>query len=180
VPAGGRPSDGPRRRTDSVARGGRAPNIVPSLLDRLLDDHPDLTHEAAAYRVDDLRGLKRSVARDLEAMLNTRQEALDELPEDLAEVRRSLLVYGLPDFTAFSLLGTRDRTRIRRALEDIIAVFEPRLERVRVALEDSQGNDRALRFRVDGWLRVDPTPEPVTFDTVLQLNTREYVVQGRD
>jgi predicted component of type VI protein secretion system len=29
--------------------------------------------EALAYRVDDLRGLKRSVARDIEAMLNTRQ-----------------------------------------------------------------------------------------------------------
>ena len=177
---GGRAADGPRRRETHVARSGREPTIVPSLLDRLLDDHPDLTHEAASYRVDDLRGLKRSVARDLEALLNSRQEALDDLPEDLAQVRRSLLVYGLPDFTAFSLLGTRDRTRIRRALEDVIAVFEPRLERVWVALEESQGNDRALRFRVDGWLRVEPAPEPVTFDTVLQLTTLAYVVQGRD
>jgi len=163
-----------------MARGDRDPDIVPSVLDRLLDDQPDLTHEAVTYRIDDLRGLKRSVARDLEAMLNTRQEALEELPADLVEVRRSLVVYGLPDFTAFSLLGTRDRARIRRALEDIIAMFEPRLERVRVTLEDSQANERTLRFRVDGWLRVEPAPEPVTFDTLLQLNTRDYVVRGRD
>jgi type VI secretion system protein ImpF len=163
-----------------MARGDRDPSIVPSLLDRLLDDQPDVAREALPYRVDDLRGLKRSVARDLEALLNTRQEALAELPADLSEVRRSLVVYGLPDFTAFSLLGTRDRARIRRALEDIIAVFEPRLERVRVTLEDSQPNERTLRFRVDGWLRVEPAPEPVTFDTLLQLNTRDYVVQGRD
>jgi len=163
-----------------MARGDRDPDIVPSVLDRLLDDQPDLTHEAVTYRIDDLRGLKRSVARDLEAMLNTRQEALAELPADLVEVRRSLIVYGLPDFTAFSLLGTRDRARIRRALEDIIAMFEPRLERVRVTLEDSQANERTLRFRVDGWLRVEPAPEPVTFDTLLQLNTRDYVVRGRD
>jgi len=63
-----------------MARGDRDPDIVPSVLDRLLDDQPDLTHEAVTYRIDDLRGLKRSVARDLEAMLNTRQEALEELP----------------------------------------------------------------------------------------------------
>ncbi len=37
-----------------------------------------------------------------------------------------------------------------------------------------------MRFRVEGWLRLDPTPEPVAFDTVLQLTTREYTVQGRD
>jgi type VI secretion system protein ImpF len=163
-----------------MARGDRDPSIVPSLLDRLLDDQPDQAREVLPYRVDDLRGLKRSVARDLEAMLNTRQEALEELPADLPEVRRSLLMYGLPDFTAYSLLGTRDRTRIRRAFEDIVATFEPRLERVRVTLEDSQPNERILRFRVDGWLRVEPAPEPVTFDTLLQLNTRDYVVQGRD
>jgi type VI secretion system protein ImpF len=163
-----------------MARNDRDPTIVPSVLDRLLDDQPDVPREALPYRVDDLRGLKRAVARDLEAMLNTRQEALGELPADLTEVRRSLLAYGLPDFTAFSLMGTRDRARIRRVLEDVIVTFEPRLERVRVTLEESQPNERALRFRVDGWLRVEPAPEQVTFDTVLQLNTRDYVVKGRD
>jgi type VI secretion system protein ImpF len=127
-----------------------------------------------------IRELKRAVARDLEALLNTRREALDELPESLEEVRRSLVTYGLPDFTAASLQSSRDRTRIRRALEDTIAAFEPRLERVRIELEETESSERAMRFRVEGWLRLDPTPEPVAFDTVLQLTTREYSVQGRD
>jgi type VI secretion system protein ImpF len=127
-----------------------------------------------------IRELKRAVARDLEAMLNTRREALDELPESLEEVRRSLVTYGLPDFTAASLQSPRDRTRIRRALEDTIAAFEPRLDRVRISLEESEGNERAMHFRVEGWLRLEPNPEPVSFDTVLQLTTREYTVQGRD
>jgi predicted component of type VI protein secretion system len=26
-------------------------------------------------------------------------------------------------------------------------------------------------------LRVDPSPEPVTFDAVLQMNTQQYVIQ---
>ena len=32
----------------------------------------------------------------------------------------------------------------------------------------------------DALLRTDPSPEPVMFDMVLQLNTQQYVVQGRD
>jgi type VI secretion system protein ImpF len=161
----------------------RRPNefaIVPSLLDRLLDDEPGETRDSASHRAHDVRALKRSVARDLETLLNTRQESLDEVPESLEEVRRSLVVYGLPDFTASSLMSPRDRGRIRRALEDAIAAFEPRLERVRITLEDPAPNERAMRFRVEGWLRVEPAPAPVAFDTVLQLTTREYVVQGRD
>jgi type VI secretion system protein ImpF len=36
-----------------------------------------------------------------------------------------------------------------------------------------------LRFRIDALLRVDPAPEPVTFDAVLQLNTQQYLVKGQ-
>jgi type VI secretion system protein ImpF len=73
-----------------------------------------------------------------------------------------------------------DRNRIRRALEQAIATFEPRFERVRVNLELPREQDRTLRFRIEALLRVEPAPEPVTFDAVLRLNTQEYVVQGQD
>jgi type VI secretion system protein ImpF len=152
-------------------------NIVPSILDRLLDDEPEISTEPAASRTKGLRGLERSVARDLEALLNSRQETLKELPSEFKEVSRSLLTYGLPDFTSLSLLAQDDRHRIRRAVEDAINTFEPRLLRVRVALEAPREHDRGLRFRIDAFLRVDPSPEPVTFDAVLQMNTQQYVIQ---
>ncbi len=161
-----------------MARGDRGPNIVPSLLDRLLDDQPDLSREPLGTRSQTVRQLESSVARDLEAMLNTRREALEDLPEDFKEVNRSLINYGLPDFTSYSLLGEKDRARIRRTLEDTIATFEPRLQRVRVTLEAQREHDKALRFRVDALLRVEPSPEPVTFDAVLQLLNQQYQVQG--
>jgi len=123
--------------------------------------------------------LKRSVARDLEALLNTRQEILAELPPEFAELNRALVTYGLPDFTSLNLLHQRDRNRIRWALEQAIALFEPRLKQTRVVLEDQRQNDRALRFRVEAVLHVEPASEPVTFDAVLRLNTQEYVVQGQ-
>ena len=120
------------------------------------------------------------MARDLEALLNTRQEALEPLPEEFTELGRSILTYGLPDFTSFNLAATDDRMRVRRCLEDAITNFEPRLRRVRVSIEPPREHDRALRFRVDALLRTDPSPEPVMFDMVLQLNTQQYVVQGRE
>jgi type VI secretion system protein ImpF len=160
-----------------MARIDRDVNIVPSILDRLLDDEPQVTKEPASSRIKDLRALERSVARDLEALLNSRQETLRELPSEFREVNRSLVTYGLPDFTSYSLLTQDDRNRIRRAVEDAINIFEPRLLRVRVTLEAPREHDRGLRFRIDALLRVDPSPEPVTFDAVLQLNTQQYVIQ---
>jgi type VI secretion system protein ImpF len=161
-----------------MARGDREPNIVASLLDRLLDDEPGLSREPVPERTQSLRQLERAVARDLEDMLNTRREALGDLPEDFQEVGRSLVNYGLPDFTSYSLLSEKDRARIRRTLEEIITAFEPRLARVRVTLEPSREHEKALRFRVDALLRVEPAPEPVVFDAVLQLLNQQYQVGG--
>lgn len=154
-------------------------DILPSVLDRLLDDEPGVSHEPLSERFYGLRQLKHAVARDLEALLNTRQEALAELPPEFAEARHSLCTYGLPDFTSLSPTGPQDRNRIRRALEQAIAVFEPRLDRVRVLMETPQQHDQALRFRVEALLRVEPAPVPITFDARL-LKTQEYMVQGTD
>jgi type VI secretion system protein ImpF len=154
-------------------------DILPSVLDRLLDDEPDVSHEPLPARFFSPRQLTQAVARDLEALLNTRQEALEELPPEFAEVGHSLRTYGLPDFTTLSLTNPQDRQRIRRALEQAIAVFEPRLDRVRVTVEAPQQYDQVLHFRVEALLRVDPAPMPVTFDATL-LKTQEYTVQGTD
>jgi type VI secretion system protein ImpF len=35
-----------------------------------------------------------------------------------------------------------------------------------------------LRFTVEGMLRVDPSPEHVSFDTLLEVANGEYKVQG--
>ena len=156
-------------------------HILPSLLDRLLDNELGEKRRELLYnRFQNLRQLKQAVARDLEALLNARQEALEELPSEFAEVRASLLTYGLPDFTALNPLSDSDRHQIRWALEQALATFEPRLMRVRVTLQPWHEQERALRFRVEALLRVDPAPEQITFDAVLRLHTQEYIIQGQD
>jgi type VI secretion system protein ImpF len=163
-----------------MARPDSDVNITPTVLDRLLDDRPMVTREPVPDRFQTLSQLRRSVTRDLDALLNSRQEALDELPSDFEEVGRSLLIYGLPDFTALGPRSANDRNRVRRALETAIATFEPRLERVRVTLQPGREHEQTLRFHIDAMLRVEPAPEPITFDAVLQLNTQQYTVHRRE
>jgi len=162
-----------------MARADSQVSTVPTILDRLLDDEPTETRERPADRYQRVKDLKRAVQRDLEALLNTRQEALEAVPEDFTETRQSLVVYGLPDFSSLDLNSAADRTHIRRAVEQAIANFEPRLDRVRVSLEQSKVV-RGLHFRIEAILLLDPAPEPVTFDAELQLTTQKYSVQGRE
>jgi type VI secretion system protein ImpF len=70
--------------------------------------------------------------------------------------------------------------RLVRQVETAVATFEPRLAGVKVTLVDGGGNtvDRLLRFQIEGLLKMDPAPEQVSFDTVLQLMSGEYQVKG--
>jgi type VI secretion system protein ImpF len=151
--------------------------ITPSVLDRLIDRDPGSSSEAPASRLQSLNDLKAAVKRDLEWLLNARQ-VVGGVPPELKELSRSLASYGLPDFSAVSVKSPADQMRMERALELAISVFEPRLENIMVSLSQSRELDHKLRFRIDARIKVEPAPEPVTFDTVLQASTNQYVVKA--
>jgi type VI secretion system protein ImpF len=160
-----------------MARPEADQKLVPSVLDRLIDERPSSAQEPPEAAARSLLQLKESVKRDLEWLLNSRQ-VLADLPDELRQLDRSLLTYGLPDFTSSSLSNTNDQDLLRRSVEDVIRRFEPRLSRVTVALETPRMLDRSVRFRIDALLRVEPEPQPITFDSVLQLNTKTFVISG--
>jgi type VI secretion system protein ImpF len=157
-------------RTDNEVR------VQLSVLDRLVDYEPEISREPVASRSKNLRQLKQSVRRDLEWLLNTRQIATG-VPPELKEANDSVVSFGLPDFTAMSIDNADDQKLIKREIEDAIRRFEQRLEGVIVSIEPVTPTERVLRFRIDARLKIDPAPEPITFDTVLQLGTGEYEVQ---
>jgi type VI secretion system protein ImpF len=160
-------------RTDNEVR------VTLSVLDRLLDYEPDVSREGIPSRSKNLRQLKQSVRRDLEWLLNTRQTA-DPLPPELKELNQSLAAYGLPDMSTANIRNPADQTRMLRALETAITTFEPRLQDVNVSFEPGTNGERALRFRIEARLWIEPAPEPITFDTVLQLHSGEYEVKGEN
>jgi type VI secretion system protein ImpF len=93
------------------------------------------------------------------------------------EIKRSVAAFGLPDFTNLSPDRPDDQTEMRQEIEDTLRFFEPRLESVQVTFQSSHSTERLMHFRIDAHLRVDPEPEPITFDTVVQIGSGQYVVR---
>ena len=153
--------------------------LAASVFDRLLDDDPANSREPARSRRQVLRELKECVGRDLEKLLNTRQR-WGEWPETLGELEKSLVNYGIPDFSGVNMSVPSERERLRGIIQRVLEQFEPRFKSVRVKLLDnSEAFDRTLRFRIDGLLDVDPAPEPVVFDSQLEPTTATFEVKDQ-
>jgi type VI secretion system protein ImpF len=152
--------------------------VTISVLDRLIDANPDVSMDPPANRSHSVRQLKTALRRDLEWLLNSRRNP-EAVPETYEELFRSVYNYGLPDVTSMSLNSPRDKQRLLRMIEQTIDIFEPRLIQVHVGAIDVAGSGpRVLRFQIEGMLKMDPAPEQILFDTVLQLNSGEYQIKG--
>jgi type VI secretion system protein ImpF len=151
--------------------------VTQSVLERLIDRDPGVA-EPQPNRARSVRLLKTSLRRDLEWLLNARRTP-EAVGREFGSLERSLYNYGLPDITALNRESSRDRQRLVRILEQAIAIFEPRLKRIRVVeTQAANGAQHILRFQIEGLLDMDPAPELISFDTVLQLSSGEYQVKG--
>src|SRR3984957_13818513 len=153
--------------------------VTLSVLDRLIDRDPKNRSEIPYSRAQSLRELKLALKRDLEWLLNSRK-TIDPAPDSARETVRSVYHYGFADISSKSVLSTRDHSDLMRDMETAIAIFEPRLKRAKVRMEKVEGSFRTLKFVIEGLLCMDPAPEPVRFDTVLELGKGEYEVKGAD
>jgi type VI secretion system protein ImpF len=149
-----------------------------SVIDRLLDDAPEMERDRPLSGTDALNVLRRSVRRDLEGLLNARRR-LASIPKSLTELTNSSLSFGLPDYTAGAMNETGAREGLRREIERCIKLFEPRLVQVSVTLVPRKDDlDTTLQLRIEALLQADPAPEPISFDTVFNAATAEVEVLG--
>jgi type VI secretion system protein ImpF len=161
-----------------MPRPGPDASVTLSVLDRLIDEEPQNSAEAPLTRAQSVRMLRDGVRRDLEWLLNSRQVAVPP-PENLRELGHSVYAYGLPDFSSYHLGSAALESKITRQLQFALKFFEPRLARVRlIPLEQPASGARTFRFRIEALLLMDPAPEHISFDTVLQLTTNQYEVQN--
>jgi len=152
-------------------------SIQQGFLDRLIDQEPLNREEAPMTRPESLRQFRLSVKRDLEWLLNTTRMPI-EIPEACEELRNSLLFFGLPDIASISLQNPGDETRLLRSLEKSIEMFEPRLSRARVTSRDPyRSTQQSITFHVEAMLMIDPAPERISFDTVLEVSKGAYSVR---
>ncbi len=166
-------------RGEAAAR--RSPlRVMLPLLDRLIDDNPGAERDAPIGSAEALTILRVSVRRDLEALLNARRRHRS-WPDGLAELATSSVGFGIPDFTAGTMNDPRRRDALRAEIEATIRRFEPRLATVKVTLlEGANKLEPTLRLRIDGLLHAEPAPEPIAFDTTVDIATTDVEVKSRD
>jgi type VI secretion system protein ImpF len=156
--------------------GGRQmKSSTPGLFDRLLD-MPVRSGSGAAGARAALEDLKDAVARDLEALLNTRTALDEDALKQYPECGRSILTYGLGDFAGLSLSSPDDRAHICRCLESAIAQHEPRLRKVQAVLEPDGVEVNRLNFSIKALLVVSTSQEMVNFDAVLTPSSLRYSI----
>ena len=95
----------------------------------------------------------------------------------MEESVKSVAFFGLPDFTGVSAKSHIEQTRMTQAIEQAVKIFEPRFINVKVSMEPLNNLDRMFKFRIEANLDVEPAPEPVVFDTVLQMGSGNFAVK---
>ena len=152
-------------------------SIQQGLLDRLIDLEPHNRQEPPVTRAESLRQLRAAVKRDLEWLLNTTRMPI-EVPEACEEVNNSVLFFGLPDTASVYVHDAGEQQQVLRSLQTTIENFEPRLVNVRVTSRDRyRPGQQALTFHVEATLMIDPAPERISFDTVLEISKGAYSVK---
>ncbi len=152
-----------------MARIGARQQLMPTILDRLTD--PEIAGAGAqwGYTISEMID---AVRRDVEELLNTRQSH-QGLPEEFVETHRSIVSYGLPDFTSINVRKTKGVEEMGAMIESVIGMFEPRLRNIRAIPVQAVGATQSkeeprVRFNIEATLFVDPFPE-VGFSTVVEL-----------
>ena len=146
-----------------------------SVLDRLLDAEPQRARDRTKTASQTVEDLRSAVQRDVEHLLNARRPWRSVAWPAL---RTSPLGYGVPDLTAGAFNDEEAREDFRAEIEDAIRRFEPRLAEVQVRLAEKASPLRAtLALSIGGLLMIDPSPEPISFDTLVDTTTADVVLR---
>jgi type VI secretion system protein ImpF len=155
--------------------GGRA-----LLFERLVDLEPEREEEPQPFRVLSREELWESVRRELGQLLNTRCPVPLHL---LGEEERTVINYGIPDFSSLSPRSGNDRKLIAHIITQTVTAYETRLRNVRVTVEDYEENERTLQVTLEADLVTETVVEirshpefgsslePVTFPMILNRKT---------
>jgi type VI secretion system protein ImpF len=148
--------------------------FIPSVLDKLLGTPED--HPASSAQGVGIGQIKAAVARDIEALLNTRPGYMPAQLDGYEQATHSLLTFGLVDISPLSLASDRDRHAIVLAITRALHDHEPRLSDVQVTVREGMAVGAGLCFAIHAQLQLQRSSEPVAFDAVLQPGCNRYEV----
>jgi type VI secretion system protein ImpF len=122
--------------------------------------------------------LRREVARDLDALLNTiAMESTEDLRE-FEHVRRSVLNFGFPDI-AHRTIDELSLDDVKYEIANVLTSYEPRLVRDTVQVTRDHSVDAAdlkVRFVVRADLFCEPLNVPVEFVADVEIDTGKIMI----
>jgi len=122
--------------------------VRPLLFERLAGAGPGSDSGRPSSPAETRAQVEASVAREVGALLNTRIDLVDP-------AERTVLDYGIPDYSGMSSASGTDRQTIARFAERAIRAFEPRLANPKVTVVEENVGSRTLEFRIVGVLSVN-------------------------
>ncbi|WP_277187839.1 type VI secretion system baseplate subunit TssE [Caballeronia sp. BR00000012568055] len=159
--------------TKDMSDSGRGVRLLPSLLDRLTDEHPQRASEPLDARFMSGDDLRASVLRELRWIFNSVGQASGIDAKRHPHVSDSVLNYGLPSIVGHYAASV-DFDRLQSAMRRAIVRFEPRILPASIVIEPASGrskpeslNQIALVIRALLWFR--PAPLEVVMRTQIDL-----------
>ena len=155
-------------------------HLLPTLFDRLSDDHPHQTSEPAEAFTVTRKKMREIIQRDLAYLLNTtNMDDLMHYPQDEA-IRYATTNYGIPPL-AGSYLSSHQWRHIERCIRQAIIHFEPRLipEALHIVPhqhKDSEHHYNILSFEIHGLIHMDPYPMEFLMQSTLDFENNRLSV----
>lgn len=151
--------------------------LQPCLLDRLIDDQPQVKVEGRSQRVISMQRFKEGVLRDLRWLFNSQKRRPGDGLEEFPHANRSVLNFGIRDFQGMFSEGM-DVADIEREVHEMLLLFEPRIIRrtlkVRVFRAEESGpqrNPHCISLEIAAELWAQPFPEKFFAKTEIDLET---------
>lgn len=166
-----RGAESPRERTP---RRGQD-RLQPALLDRLMDDAPQVRTETEQAASMTPEALRQAVLRDLRWLLNTINLEHQQPLGEREAVRSSTLNFGLPPL-AGKRMSEIDWADVESALRTAILHFEPRIlpDSIEVACVTEPGvleHHNVLTLEIRGRMWCLPYPREFLFRTDIDLES---------
>lgn len=152
--------------------------LARSVLDSLLDANPDMENDPPSSLSDQIRTMRESIRRDLEALLNTRRRPVAP-PPGLPELKDALVSYGMDGTVSANLVTDESKLSLARAIERRISMFETRLSDVHVTIVHNQGSvERTLRMRIQATFRLHDGMPPISFESTIDPSTQRFRLEA--
>jgi type VI secretion system protein ImpF len=155
--------------------------LLPFLLDRLTDEDPANSQESRDKRAITFRQFQRAILRDLAWLLNSPNKPNSDNIHEFPLVKQSVLNYGVPDITGFTLSNIAPAI-IERMIRDAILAYEPRILRETLEVSvvtnaQTPGNNLSVEIR--GQVFAQPLPENLFVKTNVDLESGLFNLQDQ-